>query len=256
MMRRSTRLAAGLCLAALALFAESASAARSSSSDSMSFRGRQLLQSAAPLNRFPYCKCNTYDCGCSPYKLTLAGATPAAGGATRMCFAVGFIGCSVARPCCQAFLDHVDKLAISTILGYELRVYDLTFNQTTFPGLQICITAKAPCMGLQDLCDSASSTCTFSLAESSDTKYCPICAIPSISPPPPSPPPPSPPPPPPPSPPPPSPPPPSPPPPCEVCAYVNIYPPSDLAGRPLFTFNAPLCASTGALMVGKRYMGS
>ncbi|KAG2454484.1 hypothetical protein HYH02_001502 [Chlamydomonas schloesseri] len=239
---------------------------------------RELLAGTV---RFPYCSCDTYDCACSPYNVTLASTANVAN-SKRYCYQIGYVGCPTNRPCCLALQQNVDKIAFTTSaacqkknggitkvevsgdmwrswetrewalgggdFGYELRIYDLKgMTSDTFPGTRICVTTGADCDTLAELCDIDGGNCKYSLTESSNTKYCPICPVPSAKkPPPPSPPPPpppSPPPPPPPSPKPPSPSPPPPPPPvCDVCVYVNIKP----ASLPsLVTFDSARCADIG-----------
>ncbi|PNW77787.1 hypothetical protein CHLRE_10g451752v5 [Chlamydomonas reinhardtii] len=229
---------------------------------------RELL-GATP--RFPYCSCDVYDCACSPYNVTMASVTNVVGG-KRFCYQIGYLGCPTNRPCCNALKANVDKIAFTTSAacqkknggvtrveisgnlwrswetrewalgngdyGYELRIYDLDgTNSNNFPGTRICVTTGAQCNKLAELCDIDGGNCKYSLAESSNTKYCPICPVPPTakpSPPPPSPPPPPPPspPPPPPSPPPPPPPspppppPPSPPPPPPPSCALRIIPPA------------------------------
>ncbi|KXZ41981.1 hypothetical protein GPECTOR_230g516 [Gonium pectorale] len=138
-------------------------------------------------------RCDTYDCACSPYNLTYLGASPGDKNATKHCFSIGYVGCNPARACCVALNQNVDKLALTTsadcqkssvtrvelngrnwlsweskawnltstgsAVGYELRIYDLQYNQATFPGVQICISVKEPCSGITDLCDINSGTC-------------------------------------------------------------------------------------------------
>ena len=43
--------------------------------------------------------------------------------------------------------------------GYEILIYNMMFNSTTFPGTSICITAKEPCSNIQELCDVTAGTC-------------------------------------------------------------------------------------------------
>ncbi|KAG2488681.1 hypothetical protein HYH03_012682 [Edaphochlamys debaryana] len=246
---------------------------------------RSLQQSAAAASaqgssgglstfpRFPYCRCETYDCTCSPYKIAYAGyTTNLTTGYDRHCFNVVYAGCDRTRACCAALESYVNKIAFETTaaclkpavmsveirgnfwpswetkswnisnkgdMGYELRIYDMRFNRTTFPGSQICVTVRAPCSSLRQLCDVDGSSCRFSIAESADTRYCPICPVINTvpSPPPPSPKPPS-----------PLPPrPPQPPPACSVCAYVYVQPPAEPDG-PTWVFDADTCAELGSLM--------
>ncbi|PNW86251.1 hypothetical protein CHLRE_02g078804v5 [Chlamydomonas reinhardtii] len=259
----------GAAIIAVVIMASGLGASAASDFSVSSHSGRGLLTTASG---FPWCQCIDYSCACSPYKVNFESSTQS-GSLTTTCFSVAYIGCDTSRACCRGMLAAVDKLTFETTAacgvksnianitingkrwpswnpyphpsgpgtGYELKIYNLKGNNGTFPGSKICITTKAPCSSLKDLCSSSpSGDCTYSFADTSSTTYCPICPLnvypppppPSPAPPPPSPPPPpppspppppppspppppppSPPPPPPPSPPPPSPPPPSPPPP-------------------------------------------
>ncbi|GFR49417.1 hypothetical protein Agub_g11472, partial [Astrephomene gubernaculifera] len=100
------------------------------------------------------------------------------------CFTIGYIGCSSNRACCTALQQSVNKISfttssvcqkpsitavevrgtnwqswvtkawpINTGTGYDIKIYDLPYNSTTFPGTTICITAKWPCADISDLCD-------------------------------------------------------------------------------------------------------
>ncbi|KAG2435385.1 hypothetical protein HXX76_007457 [Chlamydomonas incerta] len=263
---------AGAAIVAVVIMA---SGLLASAASDMSFHsGRGLLTTASG---FPWCQCIDYDCACSPYKVVYESSIKS-GSLTTTCFSVAYIGCDASRACCRGMLAAVDKLSFETTAacgvksniagvtingkswpswnpyshpsgpgtGYELKLYNLKANNATFPGSKICITTKAPCSSLKDLCSSSpSGECTYSFADQPTTTYCPICPLytppppppPSPPPPPPSPPPPpppSPPPPPPPSPPPPSPPPPPPPsPPSPVAAAPSSsFAPSSFAASP------------------------
>ncbi|KAG2486883.1 hypothetical protein HYH03_014477 [Edaphochlamys debaryana] len=128
--------------------------------------------------------------------------------------------------------------------GYELRIYNMDKNRTSFTGMPICITTTQPCMGLKDLCDVEGGKCRYSLSESGNSTFCPVCVVTPSRPPPspaplrPSPPrrprlPSA-----------PKPPPPSPPAPCEVCATIVIKPPENLQGPP-FTLTEAQCQELG-----------
>ncbi|GLI59644.1 hypothetical protein VaNZ11_001578 [Volvox africanus] len=74
---------------------------------------------AAPFGRFPYCRCDTYDCSCNPYSITYTGSSPAPERrpgltTTRHCFAVTYNGCKSKRACCKALRQRVYKLALPT----------------------------------------------------------------------------------------------------------------------------------------------
>eukprot|EP00198_Chlamydomonas_reinhardtii_P009178 XP_001698515.1 cell wall protein pherophorin-C14 [Chlamydomonas reinhardtii] len=131
-------------------------------------------------------------------------------GGKRFCYQIGYLGCPTNRPCCNALKANVDKIAFTTSAacqkknggvtrveisgnlwrswetrewalgngdyGYELRIYDLDgTNSNNFPGTRICVTTGAQCNKLAELCDIDGGNCKYSLAESSNTKYCPIC---------------------------------------------------------------------------------
>ncbi|EFJ41595.1 hypothetical protein VOLCADRAFT_98460 [Volvox carteri f. nagariensis] len=156
---------------------------------------RNLLTKST-LSNYPYCKCETYSCRSSPYTMSYVGAYPAAAG-TKHCFAVGYVGCTAANStCCEALNRNVYKMSIAigascvkpamsqveingrswptwstvsnkrgtddqgaVVYGYDVRIYNMQFNMTTFPGSTVCITTTEPCSGIQQLCDSTAGTC-------------------------------------------------------------------------------------------------
>ncbi|GIL93527.1 hypothetical protein Vretimale_3290 [Volvox reticuliferus] len=63
---------------------------------------------------FPYCACETYDCGCSPYTLTVKNVTTEPNGSRRFCFSINFVGCNTSLPCCQALIKRVDKITLTS----------------------------------------------------------------------------------------------------------------------------------------------
>ncbi|KAG2494165.1 hypothetical protein HYH03_007800 [Edaphochlamys debaryana] len=278
----------------------------------LQFPGRNLLGTPST---FPFCKCISYDCACSPYQVSLSSTTNdyrGMPGYTRTCYSVSYIGCDESLACCQAMLANVDKLTFETSLdcatkknvlgvtlngrswdnwrpysylkGNELKIYNLGRNNNTFPGLEICVLHRAPCLTSTQLCGSVHSTgCRYSFADVDTTNYCPVCSMggspprqPPLSPAPPSPSPPSPPPPsplppsplsphppPPPSPnplnpPPPSPrpprpppgtPPPSPPPPCVTCFVLSLtLPPPEQEPPTPYRFTDAFCADVEAFI--------
>ncbi|GFR49786.1 hypothetical protein Agub_g11720, partial [Astrephomene gubernaculifera] len=145
--------------------------------------GRNLL---AANNGFPWCQCLSYDCVCSPYKITLADYVVNATSA-RTCFNVAYVGCDKTLACCSGMLKAVEKLTFETTqqcsiksniprvtvngqlytswntyshnttfgAGYELKLYNLGMRNATFVGTQICITTKKPCSTFGDLCYSS-----------------------------------------------------------------------------------------------------
>ncbi|KAG2423930.1 hypothetical protein HYH02_015269 [Chlamydomonas schloesseri] len=151
--------------------------------------GRGLLTTASG---FPWCQCIDYDCACSPYKIVYE-SSKTSGFLTTTCFSVAYTGCDTSRACCRGMLAAVDKLSFETTAacgvksniagvtvngkswpswnpyphpsgsgtGYELKVYNLKASNATFPGTKVCITTKAPCSSLKDLCSSSpSGECT------------------------------------------------------------------------------------------------
>ncbi|EFJ48215.1 hypothetical protein VOLCADRAFT_91357 [Volvox carteri f. nagariensis] len=47
----------------------------------------------------------------------------------------------------------------TVVFGYDVRIYDMQFNATTFPGTSICMTTKEPCASIQQLCGTTTGTC-------------------------------------------------------------------------------------------------
>ncbi|EFJ41594.1 hypothetical protein VOLCADRAFT_107647 [Volvox carteri f. nagariensis] len=189
----------------------------------------RLLQGATTRGQidFPYCRCETYSCRCSPYGITYLGAsevtTAAAAAGTKHCFAVGYVGCAAANnTCCEALNRNVYKMSIAigagctkpvmssvevnsrkwlswttsatergtdangtVVFGYDVRIYNMQFNMTTFPGSTVCITTTEPCSGIQQLCDSTAGTCKVAFFDTHDaSRYCPVCPVSMLQPPP------------------------------------------------------------------------
>ncbi|PNW76894.1 hypothetical protein CHLRE_11g480400v5 [Chlamydomonas reinhardtii] len=164
--------------------------------------------------------------------------------------------------------------------GAELKIYNLQRSNATFAGVLVCVTTAPPCGWLNDLCVHGSggpggagadgtsgggggmqNSCRYSLSDTPEATYCPVCAVRL----PPAPPPPSPPgpnapgrrrarPPPPEPTPPPSPTPSPAPTPCEVCLTLTLLPPPGAAaatqggGLP-FALTDPLCTDLESPML-------
>ncbi|GFR45720.1 hypothetical protein Agub_g7135, partial [Astrephomene gubernaculifera] len=171
---------------------------------------------ATSLATFPWCQCLSYGCSCSPYRLNLISSVPV-GSNFRTCLSMDYVGCDPTLACCQAMLESVDKVAFETTAacgaskanivsvtfdgkmhlswntythspGYELKIYNLNRNSSTFAGIPICITTTASCASWSDICYSSTlGTCRYTFADSPTTNYCPVCN--TGQPPPPAPPP-------------------------------------------------------------------
>eukprot|EP00198_Chlamydomonas_reinhardtii_P012326 XP_001701663.1 hypothetical protein CHLREDRAFT_166206 [Chlamydomonas reinhardtii] len=179
----------GAAIIAVVIMASGLGASAASDFSVSSHSGRGLLTTASG---FPWCQCIDYSCACSPYKVNFESSTQS-GSLTTTCFSVAYIGCDTSRACCRGMLAAVDKLTFETTAacgvksnianitingkrwpswnpyphpsgpgtGYELKIYNLKGNNGTFPGSKICITTKAPCSSLKDLCSSSpSGDCT------------------------------------------------------------------------------------------------
>ncbi|EFJ41599.1 extracellular matrix glycoprotein pherophorin-V34 [Volvox carteri f. nagariensis] len=70
----------------------------------------------AEATRFPFCKCKTYACECSPYTVSLSSVTKVTNpAATKYCFKAKYNGCPTpVQPCCQALSLNVEKIAFTT----------------------------------------------------------------------------------------------------------------------------------------------
>ncbi|KAG2446838.1 hypothetical protein HYH02_008398 [Chlamydomonas schloesseri] len=203
---------ASVAIVAVIIMASGMHASAASDMSILGHSGRGLLTTASG---FPWCQCLDYSCACSPYKVVYESSTKS-GSLTTTCFSVAYTGCDTSRACCRGMLAAVDKLSFETTAacgvksniagvtingkswpswnpyphpsgsgtGYELKVYNLKASNATFPGSKICITTKAPCSSLKDLCSSSpSGECTYSFADQPTTTYCPICPL-NIYPPP------------------------------------------------------------------------
>ncbi|GIL68700.1 hypothetical protein Vafri_21908, partial [Volvox africanus] len=87
-----------------------------SSTDTYVYSDSNYVQSLAgnETSRFPYCKCKTYDCECSPYTVSLSSATQSSNG-SRYCFKLNYIGCAdPVKPCCRALELNLEKIAFTT----------------------------------------------------------------------------------------------------------------------------------------------
>ncbi|EFJ48082.1 hypothetical protein VOLCADRAFT_91290 [Volvox carteri f. nagariensis] len=178
----------------LKLLSESYAVASGENAVALQWSSRHLLTKSIG-GDFPFCKCTTYNCLSSPYRLSYTGAYPVMAG-TRHCFMVRHVGCTTNTTCCAALQRNVHKISFSVgagclkpvtsqveingrkwsswstvftkrgtdtngtvVFGYDVRIYDMQFNATTFPGTSICMTTKEPCASIQQLCGTTTGTC-------------------------------------------------------------------------------------------------
>ncbi len=93
-----------------------------------------------------------------------AGRTWGSGATTGSCL-VGPCWVSVGPVVRYVFVPRLTTLArtcpapaVPTAVGYELRLYGLNFNRTTFPGAQVCLVTNATCT-TEGLCVQANGGC-------------------------------------------------------------------------------------------------
>ncbi|GIL93545.1 hypothetical protein Vretifemale_20942, partial [Volvox reticuliferus] len=79
----------------------------------------------------------------------------------------------------------------TSAMAYEIRLYGFSFNYTTFDGSTFCLTVTEPCNSILQLCDlqegirtkaSPTGNCKFSISESSQVRFCPVCTVSQIAP--------------------------------------------------------------------------
>eukprot|EP00198_Chlamydomonas_reinhardtii_P007947 XP_001697284.1 predicted protein [Chlamydomonas reinhardtii] len=140
---------------------------------------------------FPWCSCSTYDCDCSPYKISLTSQRKVNETITRFCFNVDSDPCDTSRACCRRMMANVDKLSFKIApecqrvniqritfngdrwnswdtyshdlgngdKGYELKFYDIQSNSSAFPGTRICVNTISPCSSVFQICDGPNGLC-------------------------------------------------------------------------------------------------
>ncbi|KAG1666914.1 hypothetical protein FOA52_005974 [Chlamydomonas sp. UWO 241] len=148
---------------------------------------------------FPYCRCDTYKCEGTPYKLVYSGSTVGPE-ITDICFDLELVGCGVQPPgptssCCRMISDNLNKMEFEVGLDCKSSVDGATINGewstmyfiTTFAtgvvrlpaldildasgnGTKVCIQTftNSKCNSPETLFESGSSSPKYAMFESSD----------------------------------------------------------------------------------------